>query len=233
MLRCRPLPRDAGAHGGARGPRAPAPTPSCTAATAARAGCSCEGIEPSNTLLVYYLDKSHPDVFVVAGPGRRARRGPAAGDVRRRHRATWSALRAAPRARRWAARRGSSAPSIPRPGSGSSTCWRRRWARRRRWRFLQERWGVARRGDARDRRQLERPRDAGAGGAGPRDGQRRPRDAARWACRCCPTNDEDGVAVAIERHVLGRKRRLAVRRRPLTERRAPEWTSGRRTLGTR
>ena len=45
-----------------------------------------------------------------------------------------------------------------------------------------------------------------AAGVGLRDGQRGPRAAAPGAARFFPTNDDDGVAVAVERHVLGKEK---------------------------
>ena len=92
-----------------------------------------EGIAPSNTLLVYYLDRSHPDVLIGARPGRRAARGPDPGDVRRRPSRRWRALRA--RARGGARAAGAHrAHGLSRAAAcRSSTCCARAWARRRRW----------------------------------------------------------------------------------------------------
>ena len=64
VLRCRPLPR-------ALALRAVAVGRSCAADPVVHCGhggegkLMIEGIEPSNTLLVYYLDRSHPDVTSV------------------------------------------------------------------------------------------------------------------------------------------------------------------------
>ena len=66
--------------------------------------------------------------------------------------------------------------------------------------FLQARYGV-RRGNPGHRRQLERPGDAGAGGKGFVMGGGDP-ELRNLGLPVLPSSDEDGVAVAIERHVL-------------------------------
>ncbi len=92
------------------------------------------------------------------------------------------------------------------PASGSAVprrAARRAWARRKRWPSCSARWDVAAEetlaiGDNwNDHEMLE------AAGLGLVMGNADPRDAAPRASPVLPTNDEDGVAVAIEREILG------------------------------
>jgi len=64
VLRRRPLPRET-ARTAVRVGRERRADPVVHSGHQGEGRLLVEGIEPSNTLLVYYLDKSHPDVFVV------------------------------------------------------------------------------------------------------------------------------------------------------------------------
>ena len=158
-----------------------------------------QGIAPSNTLLVYYLDKSHPDVFIVpdleaalaedplqvmfggamdemAGvlPPLLARLGPRA----RIERTVYPAM-------------GVGILDVLSPDVGKAEALR----------FLQERWGVTAGetlavGDNwNDHEMLE------AAGLGLVMGNADP-EMLRLGLPVLPTNDEDGVALAVERHIL-------------------------------
>lgn len=64
VLRCRPLPL-AAARAAIELGRARAADPVVHCGQRAEGRLLVEGVQPSNTLLAYYLDKSHPDVTVV------------------------------------------------------------------------------------------------------------------------------------------------------------------------
>jgi len=162
-----------------------------------------EGVEPSNTLLVYYLDKSHPDVVTVADleaalaaredplqvmfgggipdmaallPHLAAGLGPAA----RIDRTVYPA-------------QGVGILDVLEPSVGKGEAVS----------FLQERWGVSAAetmavGDNwNDHEMLDRA------GLGLVMGNADP-ELQSLGLPVIPSNDEDGVAIAVERHVLGR-----------------------------
>ena len=199
VLRCRPLPR-------ALALRAVAVGRSCAADPVLHCGhggegkLMIEGIEPSNTLLVYYLDRSHPDVTsvpvlddalqedpiqVMFGGGivpmarLRALLEEELGSQIRIDRTIYPAS-------------GVQILDVLRAGVGKAEALA----------FLQRRWNVAAEetlaiGDNwNDHEMLE------AAGLGLVMGNADP-EMLRLGLAVLPTNDEDGVAVAIEREILG------------------------------
>ena len=160
-----------------------------------------EGIEPSNTLLVYYLDKSHPDVVTVPDLEAALEEDPLqvmfGGGI-----PEMTAL--IPHLRDVL---GASAKIertlYPHVGVGILDVLEPTVGKAEAVGFLQERWGVAAAetlaiGDNWNDHEML----AGAG-LGFVMGNADP-ELCALGLPVLPTNDEDGVAVAIERHVLGR-----------------------------
>jgi len=160
-----------------------------------------EGVEPSNTLLVYYLDKSHPDVVTVPDleaaleedplqvmfgggiPEMSALLGPLA-----------AGLGGAARIER---------TLYPHAGVGILDVLEPSVGKGEAVRFLQERWGVSAAetmavGDNWNDHEMLAEAGLGLvmGNADP--------ELCALGLPVLPTNDEDGVALALERHVLGR-----------------------------
>jgi Cof subfamily protein (haloacid dehalogenase superfamily) len=160
-----------------------------------------EGIEPSNTLLVYYLDKSHPDVITVPDLEAALEEDPlqvmfgggipemtaliphlerALGETAKIERTLYPHV-------------GVGILDVLEPSVGKAEAVS----------FLQQRWGVGAAetlaiGDNWNDHEML----AGAG-LGFVMGNADP-DLCALGLPVLPSNDEDGVAVAIERHVLGR-----------------------------
>jgi hydroxymethylpyrimidine pyrophosphatase-like HAD family hydrolase len=202
VLRCRPLPRALALRAVAVG-RACAADPVLHCGQRGEGRLMIEGIEPSNTLLVYYLDRSHPDVTSVdrlddaldedpiqvmfggaIGPmsALRTRLEDELGDAVRIDRTVYPGA-------------GVQILDVLCAGVGKAEALR----------FLQQRWGVGAEatlaiGDNwNDHEMLE------AAGLGLVMGNADP-EMLRLGLRVLPTNDEDGVAVAIEREILAEKR---------------------------
>jgi hydroxymethylpyrimidine pyrophosphatase-like HAD family hydrolase len=198
VLRCLPLARALALRAVAVG-RACAADPVLHCGQGGEGRLMIEGIEPSNTLLVYYLDRSHPDVTsvdrlddalaedpiqVMFGGAiepmsmLRARLGEELGDAVRIDRTVYPG-------------QGVQILDVLRAGVGKAEAVR----------FLQERWGVGAEatlaiGDNwNDHEMLE------AAGLGLVMGNADP-EMLRLGLGVLPTNDEDGVAVAIEREIL-------------------------------
>ena len=159
-----------------------------------------EGVEPSNTLLVYYLDRSHPDVLSVprlddalaedpiqvmfggaldAMNALRARLLEALGDRVRIDRTVYPAS-------------GVQVLDVLRPDVGKAEALA----------FLQRRWGVGAEetlaiGDNWNDQEM-----LAAAGLGLVMGNADP-ELLRLGFGVLPTNDEDGVAIAVEREILG------------------------------
>ncbi len=159
-----------------------------------------EGVAPSNTLLAYYLDKSHPDVATVPDLAAALDEDPlqvmfggtiAAMDALLPPLS--SGLGSAARIERTV---------YPRQGVGLLDVLHVGVGKAEAVAFLQRRWGIGPEqtmaiGDNwNDREMLERAgRGLVMGNADPA--------MLELGLPVLPTNDEDGVAVAIERHVLG------------------------------
>jgi hydroxymethylpyrimidine pyrophosphatase-like HAD family hydrolase len=198
VLRCLPLPRELALRAVAVG-RACAADPVLHCGHRGEGRLLVEGIEPSNTLLVYYLDRSHPDVSSVpvlddalhedpiqvmfggaieAMAPLHARLDEELGGLVRIDRTIYPA-------------RGVLFLDVLRAGVGKAEALA----------FLQQRWDVAAEetlaiGDNwNDHEMLE------AAGLGLVMGNADPEMLA-LGLPVLPTNDEDGVALAIERHVL-------------------------------
>jgi hydroxymethylpyrimidine pyrophosphatase-like HAD family hydrolase len=199
VLRCLPLSRALAVRAVAIG-RACGADPVLHCGHAGEGRLLVEGIAPSNTLLVYYLDRSHPDVSSVADVCAALVEDPIqvmfGGAIE-----AMSALRARLEAelqgrvridRTVYPRSGVQIIDVLRAGVGKAEALS----------FLQARWGVTAAetlaiGDNwNDHEMLE------AAGRGLVMGNA---DAAmlRRGLDVLPTNDEDGVAVAIEREILG------------------------------
>jgi Cof subfamily protein (haloacid dehalogenase superfamily) len=198
VLRCLPLARDLALRAVAVG-RACAADPVLHYGQGGEGLLMIEGIEPSNTLLVYYLDRSHPDVRSVpvlddaldqdpiqvmfggaieAMARLRARLEEELGDAVRIDRTVYPAD-------------GVQILDVLRAGVGKAEALG----------FLQRRWGVGAGetlaiGDNwNDHDMLH------AAGLGLVMGNADP-ELLRLGLGVLPTNDEDGVAVAIEREIL-------------------------------
>jgi hydroxymethylpyrimidine pyrophosphatase-like HAD family hydrolase len=158
-----------------------------------------EGIAPSNTLLVYYLDKSHPDVAVVPDLLAALQEDPiqvmfggAIEDMRAAHAMLRESLGASALIERTVyPRQGVSILDVLDPGVGKAGALA----------FLQERWGVLAAdtlaiGDNWNDHQMLQQAGLGLvmGNADP--------EMLRLGLPVLPSNDEDGVAVAIETHIL-------------------------------
>jgi Cof subfamily protein (haloacid dehalogenase superfamily) len=198
VLRCLPLPRTVALRAVAIG-RELAADPVLHCGLGGEGRLMIEGIEPSNTLLVYYLDRSHPDVTSVdvlddalhedpiqvmfggaieAMARLRDRLGDELGDTVRIDRTIYPAS-------------GVQILDVLRAGVGKAEALG----------FLQRRWSVTAAetlaiGDNwNDHEMLE------AAGLGLVMGNADP-EMLRLGLGVLPTNDEDGVAVAIEREIL-------------------------------
>jgi Cof subfamily protein (haloacid dehalogenase superfamily) len=158
-----------------------------------------EGIAPSNTLLAYYLDKSHPDVAVVpdllaalAEDPIQVMFGGVLEDMRTAHQALRESLGGSAQIERTVyPRQGVSILDVLNPAVGKAEALA----------FLQRRWGVpavetlAIGDNWNDHEMLQQA------GLGLVMGNADP-EMLRLGLPVLPTNDEDGVAVAIETHVL-------------------------------
>jgi len=197
VIRCRPLALDVAREAIRAGCLAGA-DPVVHCGTNGEGQLLVAGVSRSNTLLAYYLDKAHPDVRVVHDLAAALPEAPiqvmfggemeGVAALEKRLRGCWACVRAS---------------------SGPSTRARGRDPRRDRsggqqgggGRVSRSALGPAFERHPRGRRQLERPGDARAGGSRARDGNADPAMHA-LGLPSVPGNDEDGVAVAIERHIL-------------------------------
>jgi hydroxymethylpyrimidine pyrophosphatase-like HAD family hydrolase len=198
VLRCLPLARDLALRAAAIG-RAAAADPVLHYGLGGEGRLMIEGVAPSNTLLVYYLDRSHPDVTTVPALADALAEDPIQvmfggaifamsrlherlaaelGDAVRIHRTIYPATDVL-------------FLDVMRAGVGKAEALA----------FLQQRWGVS--NDAtlaigdnwNDHEMLE------AAGLGLVMGNADP-EMLRLGLGVLPTNDDDGVAVAIEREIL-------------------------------
>ena len=201
VLRCLPLPRDLAL-------RAVAIGRDCSADPVLHCGhrgegkLMVEGVAPSNTLLVYYLDRSHPDVLSVPRlddalaedpiqvmfggaigdmDGLRARLDEALGGRVRIDRTVYPAS-------------GVQIIDVLRAGVGKAEALA----------FLERRWGVEAQetlaiGDNWNDQEM-----LAAAGLGLVMGNADP-EMLRLGLGVLPTNDEDGVAAAVERYILGER----------------------------
>lgn len=199
VLRCLPLPRALALQAVAIG-RACAADPVVHCGHRGEGRLLVEGVEPSNTLLVYYLDRSHPDVSSVARIDDALAEDPiqvmfggaiaAMAAVRDRLEAALGARVRIDRTVYPAS--GVQIIDVLRAGVGKAEALA----------FLQRRWGVTAGetlaiGDNwNDHEMLE------AAGLGLVMGNADP-EMLRLGLGVLPSNDEDGVAVAIEREILG------------------------------
>jgi len=200
VLRCLPLERGLALRAVAVG-RALAADPVLHCGHSGEGRLMVEGIEPSNTLLVYYLDRSHPDVSSVARLDDALREDPIAvmfgGGIEamaRLHTRLAEELGRQVRIDRTIyPASGVLFLDVLRAGVGKAEAVA----------FLQQRWDVAAKetlaiGDNwNDHEMLE------AAGLGLVMGNADP-EMLRLGLGVLPSNDEDGVAVAIEREILER-----------------------------
>jgi hypothetical protein len=199
VLRCLPLERGLALRVVAVG-RALAADPVLHCGQRGEGRLLIEGIEPSNTLLVYYLDRSHPDVSSVARLDEALREDPIqvmfGGGIeamRRVHARLEDELGAQVRIDR---------TIYPASGVLFLDVLRKGVGKAEALAFLERRWGVPAEetlaiGDNwNDHEMLE------AAGLGLVMGNADP-EMLRLGLGVLPTNDEDGVAVAIEREILG------------------------------
>ena len=200
VLRCRPLPRAVAAEAVRLGRRAGAdPVLHCGLAGEGR--LIVEGVAPSNTLLVYYLDKSHPDVAVVPDllaaldeDPIQVMFGGSMQDMRAAHGILKEGLASSAQIERTV---------YPKQGVGILDVLHPEVGKAEALAFLQRRWGftaaetLAIGDNWNDHEMLQR---AGLGLVmGNADAE-----MLELGLPVLPTNDEDGVAVAIETHILGR-----------------------------
>ncbi len=159
-----------------------------------------EGIRPSNTLLVYYLDKSHPDVRVVDDLANSLDEDP----IQVMFGGGLDAMDAfaGPLAQVLAGEARVERTVYPRDGVGILDVMNPTVNKAEALAFVCERWSIAADetlaiGDNwNDHEMLERAgRGFVMGNADP--------EMLRLGLPVLPSNDDDGVAVAIERHVLG------------------------------
>jgi Cof subfamily protein (haloacid dehalogenase superfamily) len=198
ILRRRLLPRDVARHAVRLGRERKAdPVIHCGAGGEGR--LLVEGVEPSNTLLVYYLDKSHPDVVTVPDLETALDEDPLqvmfGGDIPHMtallpHLA--SGLGGAAKIER---------TLYPHMGVGILDVLEPSVGKGEAVRFLQDRWGVGAAetlavGDNWNDHEMLAEAGLGLvmGNADP--------ELCALGLPLLPSNDEDGVAVAIERHVL-------------------------------
>lgn len=200
VLRCLPLARETALRAVAIG-RSLCADPVLHCGHRGEGKLMVEGIAPSNTLLVYYLDRSHPDVLSVARlddalaedpiqvmfggsiddmGALRARLQEALGDHVRIDRTVYPAS-------------GVQIIDVLRAGVGKAEALA----------FLQRRWAVGAEetlaiGDNWNDEEM-----LAAAGLGLVMGNADP-EMLRLGLGVLPSNDEDGVAVAVERHILAR-----------------------------
>jgi hydroxymethylpyrimidine pyrophosphatase-like HAD family hydrolase len=200
VLRCLPLPRDLALRAVAIG-RECAADPVLHCGLGGEGRLMIEGIAPSNTLLVYYLDRSHPDVTSVARLDDALAEDPIAvmfgGNIE-----PMAVLR-----ERLGAELGAQVridrTIYPASGVLILDVMRAGVSKAEALAFLQQRWQVTAEetlaiGDNwNDHEMLE------AAGLGLVMGNADP-EMLRLGLEVLPTNDEDGVAVAIEREILSR-----------------------------
>ena len=199
VLRCLPLPRDLALRAVAIG-RSLCADPVLHCGHRGEGKLMVEGVAPSNTLLVYYLDRSHPDVLSVPRLDDALSEDPIqvmfGGAI-----AEMAALRA--RLEEALAGRvridrtvypasGVQIIDVLRAGVGKAEALA----------FLQRRWSVGADetlaiGDNWNDQEM-----LAAAGLGLVMGNADP-EMLRLGLGVLPTNDEDGVAVAVERHILG------------------------------
>ncbi len=198
VLRCLPLPRALALRAVAVG-RALAADPVLHCGHRGEGRLMIEGIEPSNTLLVYYLDRSHPDVTsvdvlddaldedpiqVMFGGALdsmsvlRARLEDELGGEVRIDRTVYPES-------------GVQILDVLRAGVGKAEALR----------FLQDRWGVPAQATLAIGDNWNDQEMLAAAGLGLVMGNADP-EMLRLGLGVLPTNDEDGVAVAIEREIL-------------------------------
>jgi hypothetical protein len=163
-----------------------------------------QGIAPSNTLLVYYLDKSHPDVFTVNDLATELAEDPLQvmfGGSMAEMAAVLAPLTACLGAHARIER-----TVYPAMGVGILDVLSPEVGKAEALRFLQDRWGVTAGetlavGDNwNDHEMLE------AAGLGLVMGNADP-EMLRLGLPVLPTNDEDGVALAVERYILQERTR--------------------------
>lgn len=200
VLRCRPLDRQVARRVIALG-RAAGGDPVVHAGQGGEGRLLVEGMHESNTLLHYYLDKSHPDVQVVAALEEslgddplQVMFGGALAGIEALHERLQAELGDEVRIERTLyPHLDAGFLDVLAPGVNKAEALA----------FLQERWGVAAAqtlaiGDNwNDHEMLEQA------GLGMVMGNADPRMRA-LGLPVLPTNDEDGVAQAVERYVLGR-----------------------------
>jgi hydroxymethylpyrimidine pyrophosphatase-like HAD family hydrolase len=198
VVRCIPLARDTAREAVREGLRHGAdPVVHCGPQGEGR--LLVQGIAPSNTLLVYYLDKSHPDVFTVDDLDTALDEDPLqvmfGGSM-----ADMAAV-LPPLTARLGERARIERTVYPAMGVGILDVLAPEVGKAEALRFLQERWGVSARetlavGDNwNDHEMLE------AAGLGFVMGNADP-EMLRLGLPVLPSNDEDGVALAVERHIL-------------------------------
>jgi len=199
VLRCRPLARTVARRAIEIG-RLHAADPVLHCGHEAQGHLVVEGIRPSNTLLVYYLDKSHPDVRVVDDLGSALDEDPIqvmfGGDLQA------MAVFAGPLAQILAGDARIERTVYPRDGVGILDIMNPSVNKAEALAFVSQRWNIAADetlaiGDNwNDHEMLE------TAGLGFVMGNADP-EMLRLGLPILPSNDADGVAVAIERHVLG------------------------------
>jgi Cof subfamily protein (haloacid dehalogenase superfamily) len=198
VLRCRPLPLEVALRAIALG-REKGADPVVHLGHRAEGRLLVEGVAPSNTLLVYYLDKSHPDVSVVADLMTALHEDPiqvmfggSLGEMDKVRVPLGEGLAGAARIERTV---------YPREGVGILDVMSPLVNKAEALAWLQERWGLRASetlaiGDNwNDHEMLERA------GVGLVMGNADP-EMHSLGLPVLPTNDEDGVAEAIERYVL-------------------------------
>jgi HAD superfamily hydrolase (TIGR01484 family) len=199
VLRCRPLPARVAADA-VRAGRETGADPVLHCGHGGEGRLLVEGVAPSNTLLVYYLDKSHPDVVVVPDLLAALQEDPIQvmfGGAIPDMRVTLEALRRSPGSAAQIERtvypgKGVSILDVLNPAVGKAEALE----------FMQRRFGVCAAetlaiGDNwNDHEMLQRV------GLGLVMGNADPEMLA-LGLPVLPTNDEDGVAIAIETHILG------------------------------
>ena len=200
VLRRRLLPREA-ARKAVRAGRERRADPVIHCGAGGEGRLLVEGVEPSNTLLVYYLDKSHPDVITVPDLEAALEEDPLqvmfGGGI-----PEMTAL--IPHLERALAGTAKIERTLyPHVGVGILDVLEPSVGKAEAVSFLQQRWGVGAAetlaiGDNWNDHEML----AGAG-LGFVMGNADP-DLCALGLPVLPSNDEDGVAVAIERHVLGR-----------------------------
>jgi HAD superfamily hydrolase (TIGR01484 family) len=199
VQRCRPLPLAAARRAIALG-RACGADPVVHHGVSAEGRLIVEGIHPSNTLLAYYLDKSHPDVTTVDDLASSLVEDPIQvmfGGALGAMDALLSRL-----SRDLAGQVRIERTVYPREGVGILDVLHADVNKAEALRFLQQRWGVAASetlaiGDNWNDHQMLEQAGLGLvmGNADPAMHQ--------LGLPVLPTNDQDGVAFAIERFVLG------------------------------